>query len=70
MVTNRERLNLMDNNQFADWLSDLVGCDICPALKECERQKKEAEEKNEYFNHYCPWIISDWLEIEAEETEE
>lgn len=46
-MTNRERLNLMDNNQFADWLFDLVDCDICPALKECEKQKIEAEEIEE-----------------------
>lgn len=69
MVTNRERLNLMDNNQFAEWLSDIVDCEICPALKECEKHKKEAEEKNEHFDYLCYWIISDWLETE-EETEE
>ena len=45
MVTNRERLNLMDNNQFADWLSDLVDCDICPALKRMRKAEKRSRRK-------------------------
>jgi hypothetical protein len=49
MKTNRERLNKMSNEDFAEWICGIADCNYCPC--DCSEAEKCAIELEQWLNN-------------------
>lgn len=62
-MTNREKIDKMNNEEMAQWLSNIIN-----RCEECDRKiKKYCDDRVSSHFESCTYMIWDWLESEVEE---